>query len=111
MSSDVPLASVFSEKEQANVIGTAEEISDIICENLGIAKGGITIKLPPRAQRPPGQGVYTTHFKIDVKSEPDKCPCGKPAKFLCSRCEKGKYCSTECQRANWKSHKKLECSK
>ena len=31
--------------------------------------------------------------------------CSAPAGFSCSLCNHVKYCSKECQRANWKAHK------
>lgn len=33
------------------------------------------------------------------------CICGKLAEFDCSRCTKQAYCSSECQRADWKRHR------
>eukprot|EP00052_Salpingoeca_macrocollata_P026285 m.243507 g.243507 ORF g.243507 m.243507 type:complete len:540 (-) comp22549_c9_seq1:255-1874(-) len=33
------------------------------------------------------------------------CICGKPAEFDCSRCGKKGYCSAECQRQDWRSHR------
>lgn len=33
------------------------------------------------------------------------CVCGKPAEFDCSRCAKQSYCSNECQRRDWKTHR------
>lgn len=36
----------------------------------------------------------------------DTCiKCSKPATALCARCEKVKYCSRECQKVHWKTHK------
>lgn len=35
--------------------------------------------------------------------------CGKPAQNFCSRCRSVKYCSSECQMTDWKSHK-LKCT-
>lgn len=32
--------------------------------------------------------------------------CGKPATSKCGRCQRAKYCGTECQRKDWKGHKK-----
>eukprot|EP00457_Paulinella_chromatophora_P004254 gb/GEZN01004264.1/.p1 GENE.gb/GEZN01004264.1/~~gb/GEZN01004264.1/.p1 ORF type:complete len:534 (-),score=60.80 gb/GEZN01004264.1/:116-1717(-) len=31
--------------------------------------------------------------------------CGKPSAKCCSRCQGRKYCSVECQRTDWKTHK------
>jgi hypothetical protein len=39
----------------------------------------------------------------DVKN--DICVCGKPAEFDCSRCGRQGYCSSECQRTDWKDHR------
>ena len=41
-------------------------------------------------------------------------PCGQPGceargKKLCSRCERGRYCSVECQAAHWHMGHKQEC--
>ena len=36
------------------------------------------------------------------------CPCGKPGTNVCSGCNAAWYCSRECQKANWRQHKK-EC--
>jgi hypothetical protein len=39
------------------------------------------------------------------------CPasgCGKAASKVCSRCKTAAYCSSECQKSQWKSHKR-EC--
>jgi hypothetical protein len=35
-------------------------------------------------------------------------PCGKAASKVCSRCKTAAYCSPECQKLQWKSHKR-EC--
>jgi hypothetical protein len=31
---------------------------------------------------------------------------GKPELLTCSQCKKAKYCSTVCQRQDWRAHKK-----
>lgn len=36
--------------------------------------------------------------------------CSKPASKQCSKCQQAKYCSADCQRAHWKTHK-TECGK
>lgn len=36
--------------------------------------------------------------------------CGKDGTQLCSRCKGITYCSVECQRSDWKRHKKAECT-
>ncbi|KAJ7795023.1 hypothetical protein B0H14DRAFT_2921208 [Mycena olivaceomarginata] len=35
----------------------------------------------------------------------DPCVCGKPAANRCSACKTVSYCSQECQRRDWKTHK------
>ncbi|KAK7050673.1 MYND-type domain-containing protein [Favolaschia claudopus] len=40
-----------------------------------------------------------------MSSLEDSCICGKPAINRCSACKLSSYCSKECQRADWKSHK------
>lgn len=40
------------------------------------------------------------------EADPAPCNvCGKPGTFECSRCRKVVYCSSECQRADWKDHR------
>ena len=41
----------------------------------------------------------------DEAEEEAFCVCGKPAEFDCSRCAKQSYCSNECQRRDWKTHR------
>ena len=35
----------------------------------------------------------------------DRADCDKAGTLRCGRCKKGKYCSKECQREDWKYHK------
>ena len=35
--------------------------------------------------------------------------CGNPGTLRCSKCKKVYYCSKECQKSDWKTHK-LSCS-
>lgn len=52
----------------------------------------------------------------DAKEKADVNACakcdgpGKPKLLLCGACQKTKYCSAECQKEDWKSHKK-QCKK
>ena len=42
------------------------------------------------------------------RSQPNKPACNvckKPARYLCSMCSRQYYCSRECQKRDWKSHK------
>ena len=48
-----------------------------------------------------------------TKLDPELCgfgrsSCGKKGDKTCNRCKKAKYCSAECQKADWSIHKK-EC--
>lgn len=36
--------------------------------------------------------------------------CSKEATKRCSRCKSTWYCSTECQKQDWKNHKKIACN-
>ena len=39
------------------------------------------------------------------------CPgCTQCGVLLCSRCKTVRYCSSECQKSHWKTHKKLCCA-
>ena len=43
-----------------------------------------------------------------VSLEQSECQqCRKPTKFTCSICKSAKYCGQNCQRAHWKTHKKI----
>lgn len=35
------------------------------------------------------------------------CVCGVQGKFICGNCKINKYCSVNCQKADWKEHKKV----
>ena len=56
--------------------------------------------------------TFTTKFilidLIDTQDHPRVCAvCKGPASLLCARCRKVAYCSTECQKADWPSHKAI----
>jgi hypothetical protein len=51
------------------------------------------------------------HYKFNM--EPHKCDlCNDPTKaqFVCSKCETKHYCSSDCQKKDWKYHKTI-CDK
>ena len=59
-------------------------------------------------------GMLTGSFIDDIKTVTDYhlkekkcCTCHIPIKkvLVCSRCMNAKYCSKECQKSNWKTHK------
>ncbi|KAF8991943.1 hypothetical protein BDQ17DRAFT_1188267, partial [Cyathus striatus] len=58
--------------------------------------------------------VYVLHFTEDPVLEPDEYHCtqcqseGNPTLKICTGCRKVRYCSEECQKTDWKRHKK-EC--
>jgi hypothetical protein len=67
---------------------------------------------------PNTQKLYDQFAAAPQNSDPkfiDKCTCsfcgksGTEKVLLCARCRKKYYCSKECQRVAWKSHKRLEC--
>jgi len=35
------------------------------------------------------------------------CICGVESKFICGNCKVKKYCSVNCQKEDWKEHKKI----
>lgn len=39
-----------------------------------------------------------------LHKDPNNCFCGKKADFQCP-CKKVKYCSKECQRSDWQTHR------
>ena len=67
----------------------------------GLSKDADTRKTPPHDQN---DGVNKT---TNVVGEGCRCrSCGKEGGLACSRCKRVRYCSKECQRADWKGHKK-----
>jgi len=52
----------------------------------------------------PGQNTIVDETPDD-KFDDMECICGKPAEFECSRCASQGYCSSNCQRVDWKSHR------
>ena len=45
-------------------------------------------------------------FYVQPQSTSFDCSnCLEPAKLQCSRCHSVKYCSSACQKENWKQHK------
>lgn len=45
--------------------------------------------------------------KMDAVGKGYRCrACGKEGSMACSRCKRVRYCSKECQRADWRDHKK-----
>ena len=48
--------------------------------------------------------------KEQQKSQHKCARCQAPATKLCSRCQQVYYCSPECQRKDWKFHKKNVCN-
>lgn len=96
------ITSVYSKKEKKIVFGTSKEISDVVCDNLKIMRNGITLCVPEGLSSSSSSSI---HFKIKLQST---CLCGNLAKSTCGKCSRKKYCSKECQRTDWKTHK-LEC--
>ena len=45
--------------------------------------------------------------EIQLKAKPEKCFCGKDGISKCSKCKGKFYCSKECQRLDWSTHKKI----
>ena len=35
----------------------------------------------------------------------DRCYCGSEGKYCCGKCKEKRYCSTVCQKEDWKQHK------
>ncbi|GAQ90657.1 hypothetical protein KFL_006680060 [Klebsormidium nitens] len=57
----------------------------------------------------PGSVVHGfVHFEAGVQLPCDQCGALKSPGELkrCSRCKSARYCSAQCQRADWKEHRK-----
>lgn len=87
--------STNKQKLAKSVKGSPTDVANTICDNLGVPRGSITITVP--------DGSPPIHFKIKAQST---CICGVVAKSACVRCRSKRYCSKECQAADWKCHKK-----
>lgn len=64
-----------------------------------------------RVVKPLPEGQKFFNFVSVQKDSPNKCSmCEKETETKCSRCKAKRYCSVECQRKDWKEHKKT-CGK
>jgi hypothetical protein len=66
---------------------------------LAVAKPPLAGELTPEAMAPPTLEP-TCHAE----------GCDKPAPMRCGRCRGATYCSTECQKADWRARHKAHCS-
>ena len=65
------------------------------------------------AHEPSGAADASAATEEEGQDEDDGgfiCICGKSASMICSQCKNKGYCSVQCQRANWKAHRK-ECKR
>ena len=61
----------------------------------------------------PGTLAFGTQVQEPSSTSPDVCRgagCPKPGTLKCSRCRLTRYCSKECQKADWTTRHKYECS-
>eukprot|EP01102_Stenamoeba_stenopodia_P002611 TRINITY_DN1246_c0_g1_i1.p1 TRINITY_DN1246_c0_g1~~TRINITY_DN1246_c0_g1_i1.p1 ORF type:complete len:430 (-),score=91.53 TRINITY_DN1246_c0_g1_i1:978-2177(-) len=67
--------------------------------------------VPVQQQEQPEQQLTPAKQQEEKKRiQRDDCVCGKPGSKVCGGCRVTKYCSAECQKADWPKHKLL-CGK
>ncbi|KDQ58082.1 hypothetical protein JAAARDRAFT_129471 [Jaapia argillacea MUCL 33604] len=104
-------------KAQGTVPLTEEMETDPLCscgrgkETEGMQKVGLWKKLAPYVTRVAMSPLFAVSYLETVGRDPDAYKCsvcrgrGKPRLKTCTACKKVRYCSTECQKKDWKTHK------
>ncbi|KDQ54531.1 hypothetical protein JAAARDRAFT_209254 [Jaapia argillacea MUCL 33604] len=96
---------------------TEEMEADPLCscgrgkDTEGMQKVGPWKKLAPYVTRVAMSPLFAVSYLETVGRDPDAHKCsvcrrrGKPRLKTCTACKKVRYCSTECQKKDWKAHK------
>ena len=70
------------------------------------AKALKAVRISPPSAKTDVRGLVETGSAGSPPTSRDSCAsCGAAAALHCSRCARVKYCSKECQRAHWKTHR------
>ena len=101
-----PKFTLYRKKKNKRISGTIEDLADEVCESLGLPKGSIDLLHVNDPDVDKDKSKILGAIRV-VKKECGNCK-SQDATICCASCKMQYYCTKECQKAHWKTHK-LTC--